>query len=177
VTRALRENSDPAGSMAAAYHHTACRKLTGRSPRVAEARAWEDTHIMRIAVAAFLLSLLASLSGPVHADESWVGKYRGNFTAVTMHGQVPVGIDLDIEYAENGIVRATMTEYGHRAEAGAPCNGKYLMRGSLEGNRAKLGTKTGGNGGTCARSFELVKEGDSLNGTTGRGQRVELHKQ
>jgi len=110
------------------------------------------------------------------ADDSLTGSYRGNFTTVTMHGQVPFGIDLDIEYAEKGILRATMTEYGHRPEAGALCNGKYEMHGTYEGNRMKLGTRSGGIGGTCARRFEIVREGDTLVGTTAKGQRVELHR-
>lgn len=93
-----------------------------------------------------------------------------------MHGQVSFGIDLDIDYAEKGEVRATMTEYGHRPEAGALCNGKYYMHGRYEGNQFKLGTKTGGDGGTCARFFELEKDGDALTGTTARGQRVELRR-
>jgi hypothetical protein len=122
-------------------------------------------------------AILFAISFCIGAEEGLVGSYRGNFTTVTMHGQVPFGIDLDIEYAEKGVLRATMTEYGHRAEAGALCNGKYDMRGKYEGNNLKLGTKTGGDGGTCARFFELHKDGDSLVGTTAKGQRVELHRQ
>ena len=133
--------------------------------------------MIRIAAAsASLVVLLGSYSTLVGADDSFVGSYTGNFTTVTMHGQVQVGIDLDIDYAENGIVRATMIEYGHRPEAGALCNGKYMMRGTYEGNSLKLGTNMGGDGGTCPRYFKAVKEGNTLTGTTGRGQRVELRR-
>jgi len=129
----------------------------------------------RLSRAAVGLAVSVSAIG-FAADEGLIGSYRGNFTTVTMHGQVPFGIDMDITYAQDGVVRATMTEYGHRPEAGALCNGKYEMRGTYEGNSLKLGTKTGGDGGTCVRFFHLVKEGDALTGTTGKGQRVELHR-
>lgn len=133
-------------------------------------------HVLAVKLLRFV-PLLVALSPPtVGAQDSLLGSYRGNFTTVTMHGQVQFGIDLDIEYAEKGVLRATMTEYGHRPEAGALCNGKYELHGTYEGNRMKMGTKAGGIGGTCVRHFEIVKEGDSLVGTTGKGQRVELHR-
>ena len=128
-----------------------------------------------IFTAAVAVSVCVPTSG-LAAEDTLLGSYRGNYTAVTMHGQVPFGVDLDIDYAKDGVVHATMTEHGHRPEAGALCNGNYDMRGTYEGNHLKIGTKSGGDGGTCARFFDLVKEGDSLVGTTPRGQRVELRR-
>ena len=130
----------------------------------------------RSSAAPLVVLVLALPAACLGAQDGLLGSYRGNFTTVTMHGQVPFGIDLDIVYAEKGIVRATMTEYGHRPEAGALCNGKYELHGTYEGKSLKLGTKSGGDGGTCVRFFQLLQEGDALTGTTGRGQRVELHR-
>src|SRR5438105_15377686 len=95
-------------------------------------------------VSASLAFLFFAHQASVSAEDSLLGTYRGYFTIVTMHGQVQVGADLVIDYADNGKVRGTMTQYNRRPEAGGVCNGRYALRGKYEGSSLELGTMHGG---------------------------------
>ena len=129
-----------------------------------------------IAALAIALGLpLSVFADPTSERQALLGTYRGHLH-MDSGMMTEVGMDLVVEAVEKGRVTATLTLYNMRVEAAGSCNGKYPMKGRLDGNKLTLFARTGGDSGNCRFRLELVKEGDKLTGTSGRGSPIELAK-
>jgi hypothetical protein len=105
----------------------------------------------------------------LHAQESLVGTYSGSYTSGGGVGSPrPIGVELTVASEDNGSVKGTVKISRQTNRGTHPCSGEYQMEGKLTGG--KLVMKSAGKSGSaddCSFSFNGVKEGNKLVGTTG----------
>ena len=116
----------------------------------------------------------------LHAQESLMGNYSGNFTP-SSSGTVsprPVGVQLAITSEEKGVIKGTAKLISSWSTSG--CTGEYPMTGKYQNGKLIMrSTSKGGSSGDCSFSFNAVKEGNKLvgtTGTTGKGSPLQLSK-
>ncbi len=125
---------------------------------------------------AFVIAVSIGNGSTVHAQESLIGKYTGTFTYTGgSSGPRQLGLELDVATEDNGVVKGVV-----RLTTAGPCAGTYPMAGKLQDNKLIMrSTAKSGAAGDCSFSFNAVREGNKLVGTTGTrgdGRPLQLSK-
>jgi len=131
---------------------------------------------MKRVTIALLGVMCVGIAAPLQAQESLVGRYVGSYEGQARTGGTRSnGVELNITSEENGIVKGEA-----RLVTAGSCAGAYPMEGRFENNKLVMrATSKGGGAGDCSFSFNAVKEGNKLVGTTGTsgsGRPLQLSK-
>ena len=117
-------------------------------------------------------SIAAAVVTVAHAQDSLLGTWTGSYPFPGPVGPIQLGVQLIIASVENGLAKGTAT-----LSTRGPCSGEYPMEGKSEDNKLSMkATAKGGRFGDCSFSFNVVREGNKLVGTTGTGRSLQLSK-
>ena len=115
--------------------------------------------------------LLVALGANSYAEESLVGTYTGTFQGAKRNDKSN-GVSLVIASVENGVVKGTATRFQRGA-----CNGEYPMEGELSGTALTMkATEKGGSAEDCSFGINVTQQGNTLVGTTHKGQPIQLSR-
>ena len=118
------------------------------------------------------VAIVGGVVSAAYAQDSLVGTWTGNYTFPGRRGDTLLGVRLQIASAEDGVVKGVAT----LSTRGA-CAGDYPMAGKYEENKLSMrATAKGGTAGDCSFSFNVVREGNRLVGTTGGGRPLQLSR-
>ena len=112
------------------------------------------------------LTILAIAPAVIHAQDSPVGKYTGNYETTGI-ANVTHSVTVEISSFEGGKVKGIATRNSTARTSG--CRGQYPIEGTYKDNKISLReTEKGGPAGDCTFRFTGTREGDALVGKFGQ---------
>ena len=92
------------------------------------------------------------------------GRYTGSYSMMTVFGERPVGVTLEITSIEGGKVGGKATRM--QVQGVPACWGDYNLQGTLKGKSLVLrSTQKSGPAGDCDMALQLTVSGTKLTGT------------